>query len=52
MITSIPDSINGLLQEHSSDYSICAVCEYACEKETPGTCPAFNSNTATFFEVD
>ncbi|MDL1959333.1 MAG: rubrerythrin family protein [Deltaproteobacteria bacterium] len=35
-----------------TDYYVCAVCGYTCEKEPPGRCPVCGAKSQAFYKVD
>jgi rubrerythrin len=43
------DNLSGL---EETDYYVCSVCGYTCEKEPPERCPVCNSNAKAFHKVD
>jgi rubrerythrin len=45
-------ALDNLEALEETDYYVCAVCGYTCEKEPPGRCPVCGAKSQAFFKVD
>jgi rubrerythrin len=45
-------ALNNMEAIEETDYYVCAVCGYTCEKEPPGRCPVCGAKSQAFFKVD
>ena len=45
-------ALDSLGNQEETDYYVCSVCGYTCEKEPPETCPVCGSKSKAFFKVD
>ena len=45
-------ALDSLGNHEETDYYVCSVCGYTCEKEPPETCPVCGSKSKAFFKVD
>jgi rubrerythrin len=45
-------ALDNLGNEEETDYYVCSVCGYTCEKEPPETCPVCGAKSKVFFKVD
>jgi rubrerythrin len=45
-------ALDNLGRQEETDYYVCSVCGYTCEKEPPETCPVCGSKSKVFFKVD
>ena len=45
-------ALDSLGNQEETNYYVCSVCGYTCEKEPPETCPVCGSKSKAFFKVD
>jgi rubrerythrin len=45
-------ALDSLGNQEETDYYVCSVCGYTCEKEPPETCPVCGSKSKAFFKVE
>lgn len=45
-------ALDNLEDLEETDYYVCSVCGYTCEKEPPEKCPVCRAKSAAFFRVD
>lgn len=45
-------ALDNLGSTEETDYYVCSVCGYTCEKEAPGTCPVCGSTAKAFSRVE
>jgi rubrerythrin len=45
-------ALDNLENLEETDYHVCSVCGYTCEKEPPDKCPVCGAKSSAFFKVD